>query len=471
MSIPTIVPRDLLPRPEWTVLRIAVTTAIPILVLVALLMQGVPPQFMLIVLLMIGSQVSLALAQGQKELLAATTSYFRPGLGQRVGQAQLFWGLALPALTAAVYGALVPAADLRMLGSIVGLAMVIHALMSWATFRLWWAFQLPAWAFYFFFVPMAVRKATVGGWLLQVMQHPLPWLAVGGAALVLLVRFAASRGLQRRLHDTIVLGPEAIFSPSRVQAYKQQSRRHGRGGVGPVWRRRSLAALTARAEVARRRGDAVGARRWQLLAANVAVNVSLRTWVPPLLGLGVLAMMAFFGYAQLSDTMDRSWFGGLVYQVGLAPIYSLSLVLLSAPMAGLSRRSGFRAEVSAVLAAMAVAALAAVGLKLVSVLLAAVLPAITWNGTVRTFAAAPLHGVWLVPLATAYAWLAVGLRPRAQCTLSNSAMIIGFFIGHSLLTMLPYAVSVPVFGAVSAAVFGAALLLRRRWWRQADLPV
>ena len=233
MSIPTIVPRDLLPRPEWTVLRIAVTTAIPILVLVALLMQGVPPQFMLIVLLMIGSQVSLALAQGQKELLAATTSYFRPGLGPRVGQAQLLWGLALPALTAAVYGALVPAADLRMLGSIVGLAMVIHALMSWATFRLWWAFQLPAWAFYSFFVPMAVRKAAVVGWLLQVMQHPLPWLAIGGAALALLVRFTSSRNLQRRLHDTIVLGPEAYFSPAGSRPTSSRAAATAAAGSGP----------------------------------------------------------------------------------------------------------------------------------------------------------------------------------------------------------------------------------------------
>ena len=471
MSIPTIVPRDLLPRPEWTVLRILVSTIIPILVFFALLMQGVPPQYMLIVLLMIGSQVSLAVTQGQKEMLAATTSYFRPGLGRRVGQAQLFWGLAVPATTTAIYGAITPIADAALLGTVFGLVMVIHALMAWATFRLWWAFQLPAWGFYFFFVPLAVRKAAFAGWLLELGRYPLPWLAVGVVSLVLLVRFAASRGLQRRLHDSIVLGPEAIFSPSRIQAYKQQRRHHGRDRVGPAWRRRSLAGLIGRAEAAQRQGDAVGARRWQLLAANLAVNVSPRPWVTRLLGPMVLALMTFFGYLQSSGSMERTWFSGLVYQVALVPAYSLSVVLLSAPMAGLSRRSGFRAEVSALLFATLAAALVAVGLKLASDLMAATMPSITWNGTVRPYAAAPLHGVWLVPMACPFAWLAVALRPRAQCTLSNGALLIGFFIGHGLMTWLPYPVSAPIFGAVSAVVFGGALLRRRRWWRQADLPV
>ncbi len=470
MSISNIVPRDLLPRPEWTLLRIFVSTILPIIMFVALLMQGVPPQFTLVVLLMIGSQVSLAVTQGQKEMLAATASYFRPGLGRRVGQAQLFWGLALPAVTVAVYGAITPVATAPLLGSIFGLAMVIHALMSWATLRLWWAFQLPAWAFYFFFVPLAIRKAAIAGLLLDVAQYPVPWLAVGAVALALLVRYASSRNLQRRLHDTIVLGPGAIFSPSRVQAYKQQSRRVAGGGAGPAWRSRFLAGLVGRAAAAELRGDAVGARRWQLLAADFTVNVSPRPWVAPLLGLGILAMMTVFGYMHDSGTLGPTWYIGIVYQIGLSPMYSLAMVLLAAPMAGVSRRSGFRAELAAVLGAIWAAALLAVAFKLMSELLAATLPAVTWNGTARTFAAAPLHGVWLVPMAAPFAWLAVGLRPRAQCTLSNAAVVIGFFIGHGLMSELPYTVSVPIYGALSAVVFATALLLRRRWWRRADLP-
>ena len=471
MSIPTIVPRDLLPRPEWTALRIVVTTAIPVLAFLALLMQGVPPQYMLIVLLMIGSQVSLAVTQGQKELLAVTASYFRPGLGRRVGQAQLFWGLAVPAMTTAIYGAVTPIATPALLGSVFGLVMVIHALMSWATFRLWWAFQLPAWAFYFFFVPMAIRKAAIADWLLRLGQYPLPWLAVGGVSLALLVRYAASRGLQRRLHDSIVLGPEAIFSPSRVQAYKQQRDRHGRSSGGPAWRTRILGRYIGRAAAARRRGDAIGAHRWQLLATGFAMHVSTRPLVMPLVALAVLAMMVVFGYMHNSGSLGPAWYIGLAYQVGLAPLFSLAMVLLGAPLAGLSRRSGFRAELTVVLVLMGLAALTAVGLKLVSELLAATLPSITWSGTVRTFTAAPLHGIWLVPLAAPYAWLLVALRPRPQCSLSNMGLIAGFYVGHGLMTGLPYAVSVPAFGALSAVVFTVALLLRRRWWRQADLPV
>ena len=471
MSIPTLVSRDLLPRPEWTGLRIAVASAIPLLVVFALLIQGVPPQYLLIVLLFIASQVSMALAQAQKEMLAATASYFRPGLGRRVGQAQAFWGLALPALTTAVYAAITGEAAAAVSGSVFGLVMVLHAVMTWATFRLWWAFQLPAWAFYFFFVPMAVRKAAVAGYLLDLARHPTIWLAVGGLALSLLVRYASSRSLQRRLHDTIVLGPEAIFMPSRVQAYKQRSGRHAHASGGPAWRSRLLGALIGRAGAARDRGDAVGARRWRLLAANVAVNVSPRRWVMPLLLPGMLAAAVAFGYMHMSGSLGEQWYSGILYQFGLWPVFSLAVTLLASPLDGASRRTAWRAEANAFLGAVAVCTLLAFLVKIVSEALALVLPPLTWfDGSVRTYVTAPLHGLWLVPLATPFAWLAVALRPRPNCGLANMFVIAGYFVGHGLMTGLPYAVSVPAFAAASALAFAVAFWLRRRWWRRADLP-
>jgi len=470
MSIPTLVPRDLLPRPEWTLLRIGVGTVIPVLVVFGLVWQGVPPQFTLIVLLMIGSQVSIALAQAQKEMLAATTSYFQPGLGRRVGQAQLFWGVVLPAATTTVFGLIARDVGTAVLGSTFGLTMIVHALMSWATLRLWWAFQLPAWMFYFFFMPMAIRKAAVVSGLLDVAQRPAIWLAIGLLALVLLVRYASSRNLQRRLHDTIVLGPEAIFNPGRVQAYKQRSRRHAQVLGGPAWRRRVLARFIRRAGAARRRGDAEGARRWQLLSANFAANVSPRPLVVPLLLLGILAMTVVFGYVQGSGSLRGSWYSGLVYQVGLAPLFGLAMMLLAAPLDGVSRRVGFRAELAAILVTTLASAVIAILLKVFSEALAGMLPPLDWRGSVRTFTPAPLHGLWLVPLTAPFAWLALALRPRPQCALPNMFLIFGFFIGHGLMTGLPYVQTVPAYAALSVVVFAVAFWLRRRWWRRADLP-
>ncbi|HPF70965.1 MAG TPA: hypothetical protein PLQ13_09860, partial [Candidatus Krumholzibacteria bacterium] len=134
--IPTIVPRDLLPRPETTLLRVVVTSAIPVLVMFALVMKGVPAEWLLVVLMMIISQVSMAVTQAQKEMLAASSSYFRPGLGRRVAMAQLAWGLALPAAATLALALLGGDRQPALLGSAFGLAMLVHALMAWATLRM-----------------------------------------------------------------------------------------------------------------------------------------------------------------------------------------------------------------------------------------------------------------------------------------------------------------------------------------------
>ena len=75
-----------------------------------------------------------------------------------------------------------------------------------------------------------------------------------------------------------------------------------------------------------------------------------------------------------------------------------------------------------------------------------------------------------MPLVTPFAWLAVALRPRPHCGLANMFVITGFFIGHGLMTGLPYAEAVPPFAAASLLAFAVAWWLRRRWWLRADLP-
>ncbi len=470
MSIPTLVPRDLLPRPEWTALRIAGWSAVPILILFALLIKGVPRQSLLLVLVFIAGQASLALAQGQKEMLAATSSYFRPGLGRRAGQAQAFWAMMVPTVTTLVYAVLAPGMGTAVLLSTFGLMMMVHAALSLATYRLWWAFQLPAFAFYIFFIPAFIRGGATADRMVAAAHQPIPWLVGGGVSAWLLVRYASSRALQRRLHDTIVLGPEAIFRPSRVQEYKDRHRRRDRRGGGSRLQGRLLAGITGRAAAARRRGDVLAAQRWRLMAVNTAVETSPRWWMLPLVTVATLAMMIVTAYVSGRDPEDPAWYGGLVYQVALFPFFHLATSFLGAPMTGASRRIAWRAETSVLLMTMLVSVATALLIRAVSGTLAGFMPAVTWHGELRHFRVAPLHGVWVAPLAACFGWFALALRPRPRCSLPIPFIFMGFYAGHALGIFGSPALAAAIYGGAAALAFLVALFRRRRWWLRADLP-
>jgi hypothetical protein len=458
--IPTIVPRDLVPRPEVTMLRIVVTTAIPMLMLLAFLLKrgGVPRSAVFVTQLMIATQVTMAIATAQKEMLAASASYFHVGLGRRVARAQAFWGLALPAVTTS------------SLASVFGLSMLLHAAMTWLTLRAWWAFQLPAFAFYFFFIPVAIRKAKANDDVEFMAGLPALWLVLGAVALVLLVRHVASRGLRRRLHDTIALGPEAVFRPGQVQAYKQRSG-HGAGRVrGARWRNDILAGLVRRAAEAGGRGDAAAAVRWQLVAASFAANFSPRPWVAPFFAVAILAMIAVFGYMRISGSLGEQWYVGLAYQAALAPVFNLSMVLLGTPLFGRSRRTGLRAETQALVALILYSLAGAAALKLVSELMVLFMPVLQKAGGPRAFIGMPLHGLLAVAAAAPLAWLAMALFPRSSSPFGNIAAILGFYTCHAVMTQWasPWAPVVCIGLGVSA--FAAAWAIRRRWWLGADMP-
>lgn len=468
--IPTIVPRDLLPRPEVTLLRIVVTTAIPMLVLLAFLIKrgGIPRSAVFVTQLMIATQVTMAIATAQKEMLAASASYFHVGLGGRVARAQAFWGLVLPAATTLAHSWWVPGASAASLASVFGATMLLHAAMTWLTLRAWWAFQLPAFAFYFFFIPVAIRKMKANDDIAMLVSLPAVWLTLGAVALVLLVRHVGSRGLRRRLHDTIALGPEAVFRPGQVQACKQRNGL-GRGpGQGARWRANALSALVRRAAGAAGRDDHVAATRWHLVAASFTANVSPRAWVTPLFAVAILAMITVFGYMRLDD--NQQWYAGLAYQAALAPTFNLAMVLLGTPLFARSRRSGFQGETQAIIALVVYSLAGAVALKLVSEIMALVLPVLRGSGGIRQFAGMPLHGLLAVPVGSTFAWLAMGLYPRASAPFSNIGAILGFYVCHGLLTHwdTPWAPAVCL--GMGLAAFAGAWALRRRWWLRTDLP-
>ncbi|MBE0566383.1 MAG: hypothetical protein IH621_10520, partial [Krumholzibacteria bacterium] len=217
----------------------------------------------------------------------------------------------------------------------------------------------------------------------------------------------------------------------------------------------------------------VAARAWQLMAADFAANVSTRPLVVPVLLLALLAMMLWFGYADMGDEADfffnQVWMVGLVYQWALFPLFSLAPVLLTPPRTDVSRRSGLRAEVAALGGTALVSGALALATAAVFLLLEAVLPPLPWRGEALAFRPGAAHGIWLVPLVTPFVWLAVALRPRPQNSLANAAIMFPYFAGHILLTAMPYAQSTPLVLAASLAAFVVAFLLRRRWWLRADL--
>jgi hypothetical protein len=459
--------RLLAPRPGLLCGRLALGLAVPVVMLVFAVRTARVPGFGIFAAVFIAAQVACAIATAHKEILAASPSFFRPGLRRQLFMAQLAWALAVVATLAVCLRVAYPALPATWLGSTCGAALAAFALAALATLWLGWSFQLPLWLYYaFILMPAFVRAIATRRWD-AALGTPVAWLAAGVLLLVLLGRTLTSRDVHRRLSGSLVLGVDDVFRPGRLRQYKSNCGGWNRAGDGPRWRQRLIAAPLRRAALAYANGKVCQGRAWQALAIDAA-SISPRARVVVLTVAGMLVMTLFFGYYDSFPSHDSRWFAGLVYQWALFPAYGLSTALLTGATCAVSRRTGYRSELAALgwVAAMTVAAaLLTAGLFAA---LAAVMPPLPWGGHELVFRAARPHGIWLVPLLVPFGWLAVALKPRPQSPLA--AFLLGpmFIGGHAALSQLPYRVATPYCVAASALAFAAAAALRRRWWERAD---
>lgn len=460
--------RLLFPRPRALLARLAMGAALPLALLVLTVVYSGNAGFVLFGALFIVAQGAAAVTTAHKEVLAAGHTWFHRGLRRQILAAQLVWAL-LEAVAVVLFLSLTHTElDLVWLTTAFGAALCVHALIALAMLHLAWAFQLPIWLYYVYFLLPTYRHAVRVGQVDAVMATPLPWLLAAGALTWWLGRRVMSPALHRRLHGTFVLGSEDLLRPGRVQQFKRERGAHGRAGLGPAWRRRLIENLLGRATVARQSGDVRAARTWQMWALDVAVSVSTRGWVITLAFVGLLTFMLFLGYYDGRLRGLNGWFSGLAYQWTLVPVFSLAVPLLAAGQAAVSRREGLRAEI-AVLGQMTAFILACALLTAaLQAALAAWLPVLHWRGVDHTYFAAPLHCIWLAPSIAPFAWLGVALRPRPLCTLSSVAVGPLFLVGHYLLIEVPHRTGVLIWIAASVAALVTAYLMRRRWWQRAD---
>jgi hypothetical protein len=462
----------LVPRPGRLVTRMSIGVAVPLVVVIVSVFRSGSQAMALFSALFMTAQITSAVTTSHKEIIAASPAFFQPGLRRNLLRAQFTWAAGLAVVMAALLGAFHPDfGGLRPL-MVAGSVLCVHALFALATLYIPWSFQIPVWIWYLWIPARYLGYRSQSGELDAVFDTTWPWLVAAAALLWLLGRSLSRPGLYRRLHGAMVLGADDLFRPGRIVAYKQQRGCHVRAGQGPAWRRRLIDRLIGRATIANGASRPVLARVWQLLALDIAMTVTVRSWLLVLLGLGIPVMMLSGGYidGDSREGMLDFWFAGLVYQWASWPFFSLAAVLLTAPMTSCSRRTGIRAEVALmgrmVLLALGGSLLTAAVFKL----FAAVLPPLTWNGNLVTYSAPLPHGIWLVPMLAPFAWLGVALRPQGHSSLPSVFLVMSFIWGHALLSSQPYGISVPIMAALSLVALGVAYGLRRRWWEKADLP-
>lgn len=465
--------RFLFPRPGRLLLRIAFGVAVPLGVLALVSKDGASLALGLFTTLVAVGQVAAALAATHKEILAASPSYFHGGLRRKLLCAQYLWAAWEAAAVGLFIAFAYPDAGAGVTATAFGAALAMHALVALAVLRLPQSFMLPFGLLYLFYALPWFMRAVRTGHLDAILAASPAWLAGGALAMSVLARELAGPRLHRRLCGTMVLVADDILRPGRVQEFRRQGDRNRRPGNGPRWRQRLIGELLGRADVAQRAGRAIAARTWQVLALDAALNFSTRRRVLVLIAVGMVAFMVFFGYYDNMrlEGPKAHWFAGLVFQAAIFPLFGLSVVLLSAPAGLMSRRNAFRSEL-AVIAGLSLVSLA-VGAFLSGLFaaMAAVLPPVVWRGSELVFTAPPLHCLWLGALLAPIAWLAVAVRPRPVCASVNVVLGPAFVAGHSLLTLVPYRTSVPVFVGISLAAFAVAFGMRRRWWAQADMAL
>ena len=462
--------RLLAPGPRRLALRLGLGLALPVALLARSVRADLPAPVHAFLLMLAAAQAAVAVTTSHKEILAASNSWFHFGLRRGLATAQLAWALLSATTAAGVMAFVAPAGGAAMAPAAAALAALGWAFGSRATLQFSWSYQLPLWLNYVAWLQSHVMDAALAGRTDVLMAAPAAWLAAAAAVLALLARDVAAPALHRSLCGTMVLGGDDLLRPGRIQEARRLSGSRSMTGGGSRWRARLVGAFIGAAGAARHGGKPVVARSLQAVALSAAVNISARG---RMLALGVVALAVFAGFAGYYDSSHEGlprWFGGLLYQAALVPLYGMPVVLLSLPGLEVARRRGFIAELAAV-GWLALLATILSGLVLATLtVLAAVLPPLPWQGRELAFVAPRAHGL-LLPLVTApTAWLATAVRPRPQCGLGNFAVGLSFFGAHGLLTLAPGLESIGLLAAIAVVALAAAAALRRRWWLRSDMP-
>jgi hypothetical protein len=461
------------PRPWRSLGRLAVLLAAPVAILLLFPVQG-KPALLLFLLLFAVVQAAVTHSLGHKELLAAHVSFLQPGLRRRLATTQALRCLLAGLLTALVAGLLdarsFPPSTLPVL---MAVAMVADAIGALLTFQISWSFTLPAWLFHAFLLLPLLGRSSGDESGLAVVTGPWAWLWVPAALLALagLIARTRSRKLLRSLCGSLVLGPEDLLKPGRVQSLKSARRRHdGRAGT-PAWRQALVAPCLHRLSAAASEGRPVDAAAWALAHHAATQALPRRAWILAFLVLVATLMTLCFGYYDSragQDGLDR-WFIGLVFGWVTAPVAVASAALVGPRLQVASRRNAHRAELRVIgLGALATTLLGLVVYGLLA-LLAIVLPELSVSGRVHSFVAPRPQVLLLPPLVCAGLWLAIAMWPRRGATLANLVWFQLYLVGHALLILAPAAYALPITGALTLGMALAAHGLRRRWWLGADL--
>jgi hypothetical protein len=465
--------RLLLPRPGRTLLRASFGFAIPVLIFLIFRLRRNDASLDLILIQFVVAQVAVALATGHKEILAATASYFRPGLRSQLCAAQLI-ATAIAGLGALAAGLLLfPHPDARALTTVFAMAVSVHAGMTLLTLHLHWSYQFTLWMFYLTPVIGRLGGLTHAGAQTEWLVHPVPWLAAAALLVTLLARRLSSRSLQRRLNGAMVLGFEDMFSTSRMRSYRELRSRNARHGQGPRWRSALLEFALARAAAARSPGREAEARAWLLAHAGAALTLCRRQRVLVLFGVLAAGLAVFGGYYDdwRSGGDKQPLYAGLVYSFAAAPLVAVCSAMNARLSSAASRRTAFRSELTALGGAFGVTIVLTGIFWVVFVVLAAQLPVLSLAGRELTYTPPSPHLNWLVPLLAPFIWLGVALRPRHASNLPASMMTMAFLIGYNTIVFYPYAGATLVVVGLAAGAGLVAFVQRRRWWQRADLAV
>ncbi|MFN2371411.1 MAG: hypothetical protein ABR506_09690, partial [Candidatus Krumholzibacteriia bacterium] len=328
------------------------------------------------------AQLALALTTAHKEMLAASFSYFQPGLRRRMGGAQLVWALACGAAAAGIVGAAHSGLGPAGIATVFATTATVYAVFALLALHLFWAFQLTWFLFYtIFLLPWLDRAAAAGG-MDAFLAQPLPWVGAAVGTLALLRWRMISAAQHRRIYGAVVLGPNDIFRPGRVREMKELRSRHAHPVQGPRWRARLVEANLVRAATAARASRDAAAVAWFHVYGGLTQMLSRRTWVVVLLAVALTCFSIFGGYFDGSRSprdggLDR-WFAGIAFQWAAFPLITVCVATNGVLPLLRSRRTGFRAELMVLAWATVLSALLAAATVGIFAVLESTLPALPW---------------------------------------------------------------------------------------------
>lgn len=463
----------MLPRPGRTLLRASLVLVLPALFILTRHLRLPDAELDIYVTLFGLAQVTVALATGHKEILAATSSFFRPGLRAQLCAAQLIGAAVAGLVIVAVGLAALPQPDGAALTAAFAMAVAVYAGMTLLTLHLHWSYQFTMWMLYLTPVVVKLARPNRDGTAADLLAHPLPWLLGAVLLTALLARRTLSRSLQRQLSGTLVLGFDDMFRNSRMQALRELRGRHAHQGQGPRWRSALLAFALTRAAAARQPGREAEARAWLLAHAGVALTICPRRRVVALYGVLLAGLVVFGGYYDnwLFSNGDKGLFGGMGYTFAAMPLVGICTAMSARLPWPSSRRTGFRSELTALGGAVGVTLVLSGILWVVYSVLAASLPPLSWLGRELTYTSPALHVNWLAPLLAPFIWLGVALRPRPDSKLPGAMMSGSFLAGYNAILFYPNAGAALIALGLAAVAGVVAFERRRRWWRRTDLAV